>query len=116
VDVVFYVDEEGREPVREWLDALERADPRACGAVRHSVDLLAEFGVRLSEPYSRQLAGRLRELRPGQWRVTYFADPKRRFVLLNELRKRGRKADPHEIGKAQRLLKDWLRRVREGRA
>lgn len=114
--VIFYADEEGREPVLEWLDELERVDPGAYGTVRHYIDLLEEFGVHLSEPYSRQLAGRLRELRPGPWRVTYFADAKRRFVLLTSFRKRGRRTDPREIRKAQWRLRDWRRRVERGRA
>jgi hypothetical protein len=48
--VLFYADARDREPVREWLDELERSDPRDFGTVRHTIDLLEEFGVQLSEP------------------------------------------------------------------
>lgn len=40
------------------------------------IDLLAEIGPLLDEPYTRQLSGKLRELRfrlsGRSWRITYF--------------------------------------------
>ena len=109
--VLFYEDVRGRQPVREWLDELGSRSPAEHGAVLHHIDLLAEFGVLLGEPYSRQLSGRLRELRAGSWRVTYFADPRRRFILLTSFRKRTRKADREQIREADRLVQDWLDRM-----
>ena len=109
--VLFYKDLRGRQPVREWLDELGSRSPAEQGAVLHHIDLLAEFGVLLGEPYSRQLSGRLRELRAGSWRVTYFADPRRRFILLTSFRKRTRKTDRAQIREADRLMQDWLDRM-----
>lgn len=105
--VVFYKDSRGREPVRAWLEELEQRSPAEFGSVVHKIDLLGEFGVFLEEPHSRQLRGKLRELRAGPWRVTYFADPKRRFVLLTSFRKKGRRSDPQEIARARKPMKDW---------
>ncbi len=113
--VLFYRDEKGSERVREWLEKLERTSPKDAGAVRRYIDLLQEFGVLLEEPYSRQLKGRIRELRPRDWRVTYFADTKRRFILLTSFRKTGRRTPPGEIERAERLAEDWARRTKEGR-
>lgn len=48
--------------------------------------------------------------------MTYFADAKRRFVLLTSFRKSGRRTPPAEIEKAQRLAEDWAKRTRGGRA
>lgn len=109
--VLFYEDLRGRQPVKEWLDELGSRSPADQGAVLHHIDLLAEFGVLLGEPYSRQLSGRLRELRAGSWRVTYFADPRRRFILLTSFRKRTRKTDRAQIREADRLMQDWLDRM-----
>jgi hypothetical protein len=78
--VLFYEDARGREPVREWLDDLATRRPGEYGAVRHAIDLLEQFGVLLEEPHTRRLSGKLRELRAGPWRVTYFADPRLRLV------------------------------------
>lgn len=109
--VLFYEDPRGREPVREWLEDLARRAPKEYGTVRHHVDLLEEFGIHLAEPFTRQLGGRLRELRPGPWRVTYFADADRRLILLTSFRKRGRRTDPREVARARRAMDDWMRRA-----
>lgn len=111
--VRFYRTKEGHEPVRDWIEELEKKSPSDYGRVRHHLDLLEEFGVLLSEPYTRQLKGKLRELRPGPWRVTYFADPKRRLILLTSFRKTTRTTPPKEIAKAEKLMKDWLERMEE---
>lgn len=108
--VRFYQDADGREPVRGWLEELEGRAPAEYGRVRHHIDLLEEFGPLLSEPYTRQLKGKLRELRPGPWRVTYFADPQRRLILLTSFRKTTRTTPPAEIARAEKLMKDWLKR------
>ena len=46
--------------VRDWLEGLD--DQRWAQAMFH-LDLLEERGVLLGEPYTRQLSGKLRELR-----------------------------------------------------
>lgn len=108
--MLFYTDARGREPVRQWLDDLEARNPSEFGTVRHAIDLPEEFGVLLSDPHSKQLEGKLRELRAGPWRVTYFADPERRLVLLTSFRKKGARTDPREIARAKRFMQDWIRR------
>jgi hypothetical protein len=47
--------------VADWVRTLPDDE---FGRVEFYIDLLAERGVRLDEPYTRQLAGKLRELRP----------------------------------------------------
>ncbi len=46
--------------ISEWLDALPDDE---FGRVEFYIDLLAERGLALKEPYTRQLGGKLRELR-----------------------------------------------------
>jgi hypothetical protein len=69
--------------VRNWLEGLSGAE---FGHAAFYVDLLAERGVLLSEPYTRQLDGKLRELRfdlgRKAMRVTYWIAPGRRIILL----------------------------------
>jgi phage-related protein len=109
--VLLYEDRQGRIPVGEWLDDLARKRPGEYGTVRHRIDLLEEFGVFLEEPYTRQLSGKLRELRAGPWRVTYFANPRRRLVLLTSFRKTGRRTEAREIARGLQRMEDWLRRM-----
>jgi hypothetical protein len=69
--------------VREWLEGLD--DQRWAQAMFH-LDLLEERGALLGEPCTRQLSGKLRELRfycAGQRvRVTYWIAPERRIIAL----------------------------------
>ena len=51
---------EAEPVVTAWLDGL---DDEAFGRVEFAIDLLAERGVLLGEPHTRQLRGKLRELR-----------------------------------------------------
>jgi hypothetical protein len=65
--VVYYHDQRGRRPVREFLDGL-RAPDRA--AVLRSFALLEEFGLEVGWPHVRPVSGyrKLWELRPGAGR------------------------------------------------
>ncbi|HEY0806092.1 MAG TPA: type II toxin-antitoxin system RelE/ParE family toxin [Pseudonocardiaceae bacterium] len=71
------------------------------------VDLLAEQGPLLSEPYTRQLDGKLRELRfhldGNAIRVTYWIASGRRIVLLTVFPKR-RMREEREIDRARRAF------------
>lgn len=72
-----------------------------------SVDLLAEQGPLLGEPYTRQLDGKLRELRlhleRASVRVTYWIAPGRRIVLLTVFSKTRMRED-REVERARRAL------------
>ena len=69
--------------VRDWLVALTGAH---FGHAAFYIDLLAERGVLLSEPHTKQLDGKLRELRfdlsRQAVRITYWIAPGRRIILL----------------------------------
>jgi len=69
--------------VGDWLDGLTGGE---FGHAAFYVDLLAERGVLLSEPYTKQLEGKLRELRfdlgRQSIRITYWIAPGRRIILL----------------------------------
>ena len=90
--------------VRGWLEDLA-TEPFATAAF--SVDLLAEQGPLLSEPYTRQLAGKLRELRfhleRRSIRITYWIAPRRRIVLLTVFAKTRMRED-REVERAKRAL------------
>ncbi len=91
--------------VRDWLEGLSTTQFATAALY---VDLLAEHGPLLGEPYTRQLDGKLRELRfhlGGQAvRVTYWIASGRRIVLLTVFLKT-RMRQTREIERAQRALK-----------
>ncbi|MEU6410664.1 type II toxin-antitoxin system RelE/ParE family toxin [Microbispora sp. NPDC046933] len=91
--------------VDEWFDSLSQDDQET--AVFY-VDLLAERGVLLDEPYTRQLCGKLRELRfhlsRDAVRITYWIAPGRRIILLTVFRKQ-RMRETAEIERAVRAMR-----------
>ncbi|MEV4321858.1 type II toxin-antitoxin system RelE/ParE family toxin [Microbispora rosea] len=91
--------------VRQWLEGLSTA---SFAKVAFYVDLLAAEGVLLGEPYSKQLDGKLRELRfylnDIAVRITYWIAPGRRIVLLTVFYK-SRPRDEREIERARRALR-----------
>ncbi|MGD0885224.1 MAG: type II toxin-antitoxin system RelE/ParE family toxin [Thermodesulfovibrionales bacterium] len=110
-EVEFYKDRSGREPVPEFLDDLP-SGTRA--KVVKLIDLLSEQGVLLKEPYTRQIRGKLRELRVkdhlGHVRVFYFTFTGRRFVLLHGFLKKTVKTPEREIEVAEKRMKDFIER------
>lgn len=90
--------------VRDWLEQLSTA--RFATAAFY-IDLLAEQGPLLSEPYTRQLDGKLRELRfhldRQAVRITYWIATGRRVVLLRVFVK-SRMREDREVERARRAL------------
>jgi hypothetical protein len=90
--------------VRDWLEALPTA---LFARAAFYVDLLAEQGPLLGEPYCRQLDGKLRELRfhldNQPTRISYWIAPGRRIILLTVFRK-SRLPERRELARARRCL------------
>lgn len=90
--------------VREWLESLPTAQ---FATAAFYVDLVAERGPLLGEPYTRQLDGKLRELRfhldGRSVRVTYWIAPGRRIVLLTVFVK-SRMRETAEVARARRAM------------
>ena len=90
--------------VRDWYLGLAEPDQ---ARVRFHVDRLAELGPLLDEPYTRQLAGKLRELRfflTGRpTRLTYWIAAGRRVVLLTVFVKT-RRQEHREVDRAKRAM------------
>jgi hypothetical protein len=90
--------------VAGWLASLD--DQRWAQALFH-LDLLEERGALLGEPYTRQLAGKLWELRffcgGERTRITYWIAPGRRIIALTVFAKT-RMRESAEISRAARTM------------
>ncbi|AQZ67126.1 addiction module toxin RelE [[Actinomadura] parvosata subsp. kistnae] len=90
--------------VDEWFDTLDQEDQETAAFY---IDLLAARGVLLDEPYTRQLCGKLRELRfhlhREAVRMTYWIAPGRRIIMLTVFRKQ-RMRETAEIDRAWRVM------------
>lgn len=87
-----------------WLDRLTDDE---YGQAEYHIDLLAEQGPLLGEPDTRQLDGKLRELRfhvgRRQTRVTYYIATGRRIILLTVFPKT-KMRERAEIARAKRAM------------
>ena len=104
--VIFYATSAGREPVREWLRALDRDDRREIGA-----DVLAvQQGWPLWLPLCRSLGNGLWEVRSSlpSHRIArlIFAIDDNTIVLLNGFIKKTQKTPAAEIELALKRLKE----------
>jgi len=90
--------------VRDWYLGLSQEHQ---ARARFHFDRLAELGPLLGEPHTRQLEGKLRELRfflAGRpMRVTYWIAPGRRVVLLTVFAKT-RRREPAEVRRAREAM------------
>jgi hypothetical protein len=90
--------------VADWLEKLD--DQRWAQALFH-LDLLEECGALLGEPYTRQLSGKLRELRfycgGERFRITYWTAPDRRIIALTVFVKT-KMCENAEIARAVRAM------------
>jgi hypothetical protein len=92
--------------VAEWLEALP---PSEFGRAEFYIDLLADRGPLLDQPYTRQLRGKLRELRfyvgarGDAMRVSYWIAPVRRIILLTVFRKQ-RRQERAEVERAYKAM------------
>ena len=97
--------------VQNWLLGLTDEE---FGHVVFYIDLLQDQGVHLDEPYTRQLRGKLRELRfrlgREQRRISYYIGRGRRIVLLTVFRK----TKMREIEEVARAATAMRRCIAEG--
>jgi hypothetical protein len=97
--------------VTTWLDTLT---DEQFGHVERYIDLLADQGTLLSEPFTRQLDGKLRELRfylgRQQTRITYYIATGRTIVLLTVFAK----TRPRERAETARARRAMQRCIDEG--
>jgi phage-related protein len=107
-DVQYYALPNGEKPVEKFLDSLDlKMRVKALG----SIDILAEFGNTLREPYSKAIGKGLFELRikfAGDiTRIFYFFVVDNRIILTNGVVKKTRKTPPNEIALAMKYKADY---------
>lgn len=107
----YYREADGKEPAAEFINSLPKG---ARAKVFRTIKLLKDYGVLLKEPYSKQIKGKIRELRikgsQGSIRILYFTYTGRRFVLLHGFIKKTDKTPIRDIEIAEKRMNDFLQR------
>jgi len=114
-EIETYKLENGRSPVEDFIRGLEKKMQSKALA---SIDILAEYGNQLREPYSKAMDDGIFELRikfSGDIsRIFYFFVVGNKIVLTNGFIKKTVKTPKSEIELARKYKKDYERRMRNG--
>lgn len=105
--VEFHVRERGDSPPLEYIRDLPKKDRAKIGGYIH---LLEETGTMLGMPYAEHLDGPIWQLRPGPYRLLYFAHTGRRFFILHAFRKTTRSTPQRHIDLAMQRMQDVIHR------
>jgi len=107
-DIDYYELPSGEKPVKTFINSLDvKMRVKALG----SIDILAEFGNTLREPYSKAMGKGLFELRirfAGDiTRIFYFFVVDNRIILTNGFVKKTQKTPSNEIALARQYKADY---------
>lgn len=107
--MVFYVDAQGNEPVRAFLQSL---DPKTQVRFAWSLEQLRLRNLQAREPLVRHLEGKLWELREESqtniYRLLYCFFTGRRIVVLHGFQKKSQKTPRREIVTALERMQRYL--------
>ena len=109
LNVLFFRTEVGREPVREWLQGLERTDKKRIGVDIEKVRFLWPIGM----PLVRKLETDLWEIRSNlnisRIARVMFTVADKNMVILHGIIKKTRKTPRKDLRLAQKRRDIWLR-------
>ena len=107
--VVFYIDEAGNEPVKDFI---LRQDDGTIAEILHVFRLLRQFNITLGMPYVKKIdKSGIRELRIKHgsdiYRIFFFAHTGRKFILLHAILKKEAKIPESDKNLAIRRMNDY---------
>jgi len=90
-ELIFFQEEDGSVPVRDWLEELHRKNRRAFAKCVDKIGLLNELGHELRRPHADMLRDSIYELRARSgnvnYRILYFFHGQNVAVLAHSLTK-----------------------------
>lgn len=107
--VVLYETEDGKQPVREFLQGIR--DKKLRAKTYRSIGLLERTGRSLTEPEVKHLGGGIWELRTRQSsnavRYLYYFHAADRVVIVHGFVKKTQKTPARHLRLAQTRMKEW---------
>lgn len=114
MEIKFYEDEQGKVPVREFLDSL---DIKMRQKMLRSIQALQDMGISLRMPLSEALGDGIFELRAkigsNISRVMYFFIIGDSAVLTHGFIKKTQKTPARELEKAKKIRDDYKMRYKD---
>jgi len=115
-ETIFYSDANGNEPIKDFLDELEKKSKTDKNSrinrnkIIAYITLLEKHGTSIGEPVVKHLRDDIWELRPLRNRILFATYKGNIYLLTHHFIKKTQKTPPNEIKQAERLLKDYRER------
>lgn len=113
--ILLYKDRQGRAPVSEYLQELEKQKSKDARIrsqkILAYIDLLEEKGLALTANICKNIGEGLWELRPTKDRVFFVGWVYGAYVLLHCYEKRSQKTPLREIERAKKEIDDFRKRT-----
>ncbi|MDE6004502.1 MAG: type II toxin-antitoxin system RelE/ParE family toxin [Oscillospiraceae bacterium] len=113
-EIIFYEDEKGNRPVLDFMRELAKANGKDSRVrlrkVQDYINILAEYGATMGEPYMKHLDNEIWEIRPLRDRILFAGVVGGKYVLLHQFMKKTQKTPPREIEQAKNELADFKKR------
>lgn len=110
-EIIFYDKPNGEEPAKDFIMSL---DDKMRAKIVSLIEMLANNGYALREPYSKHLADDIFELRAKVAsdisRVLYFFVVGKKIVITNGFVKKTQKISKRELELAKKYRNDFLNR------
>ena len=110
--VIFYIDDEGNEPVKDFILGQNNG---TIAEILHVFKLLRQFNITLSMPYVRKIdKSGIRELRIKHgsdiYRIFFFVHTRHKFILLHAVLKKEDKISESDKNLALQRMNDYKSR------
>jgi phage-related protein len=113
-EIIFFELDNDSCPVQDFLDSL---NDKMAAKVYGMMDVLAEFGNELREPYTKELEDEIYELRAKTGtdicRVLFFFRSGKKIIITNGFIKKQQKTPRSEINLAKKYRKVYLARRKD---
>lgn len=105
-EILFFRDNNGREPVKEFIQELSKKKDKDSrinfNKIADYIKILSIYGTSIGEPYIKHLDNEIWELRPIRNRILFASFDGDKFVLLHHFIKKTQKTPVKEIDAAKR--------------
>jgi phage-related protein len=106
IPAVFYQTPAGREPVRQWLKALDAEDRKVIGADIATVEYGWPVGMPTCRPLAKGLWEARSNLKNNRIARVLFSIVRNQMVLLHGFIKKTQKTPPHDLKLARKRLEE----------
>lgn len=114
IDILFYADSRGRQPVLDWIEKIKTSDPVTHRKTIQLLSMLEDNGEYIFEGKSqrkdiKKLKGtEIWQLRVNANRVLFFYFAGNAIVLTNQFKKKQNSTPKTEIERAETRMNEWL--------